>query len=170
MTDISAPIADTGGHSALTKVPRDSPFVKRLRHFMELTRPDLEILHAVIECEQQIQKRRDLVLDSYEFCKLGFIKSGFAARYKLLRNGKRQIVNFLMPGDIVGMPGSFLKRAVCSVTAVSEMKLQVCAMEAFVGLCYRAELARGAGSLDLCRTHHRHRPPHAARTAGPSPA
>jgi CRP-like cAMP-binding protein len=39
------------------------------------------------------------------------VTDGFAARYKLLRNGKRQIVNFVLPGDVVGLPGSFLGRA-----------------------------------------------------------
>ena len=77
------------------------------------------------------------MLDGYEFNKLGFIQEGFAARYKLLRNGKRQIVNFLLPGDIVGMPGSFLDNATNSVIAVADIKLQVCSLEAFVGLCCR---------------------------------
>ena len=84
-----------------------------------------------------MKKRRDLVLDGYEFSKLCFVKDGFAARYKLLRNGKRQIVNFVLPGDVVGLPGSFLDRAAYSVIAVTDMKLQVCSLEAFVALCYR---------------------------------
>ena len=77
------------------------------------------------------------MLDGYEFSKLCFVKEGFAARYKLLRNGKRQIVNFVLPGDIVGLPGSFLDRAANSVIAVSDMTLQICSLEAYVALCYR---------------------------------
>ena len=91
----------------------------------------------MIESEQKVKKRRDLVLDGYEFNKLCFVKGGFAARYKLLRNGKRQIVNFVLPGDMVGLPGSFFDRAANSVIAVSDMELQVCSLESFVGLCYR---------------------------------
>ncbi len=84
-----------------------------------------------------MKKRRDLVLDGYEFSKLCFVKDGFAARYKLLRNGKRQIVNFVLPGDVVGLPGSFLERAATSVTAVSDMTLQICLLDSFVALCHR---------------------------------
>jgi len=119
------------------EVWRDDPFVARLRHFTELTAQDIESLRTVIEVELMVKKRRDLVLDGYEFSKLCFVKEGFAARYKLLRNGKRQIVNFIMPGDVVGLPGSFLDRAANSVIAVSEMTLQICLLESFVGLCYR---------------------------------
>jgi len=84
-----------------------------------------------------VKKRRDLVLDGYEFCKLCFVREGFAARYKLLRNGKRQIINFVLPGDVVGLPGSFLDRAASSVLAVTDMTLQICSLESFVRLCYR---------------------------------
>jgi CRP-like cAMP-binding protein len=116
---------------------RNDPFVARLRNFIELDPSDLRSLRDVIETELAVKKRRDLVLDGYQFSKLGFIKQGFAARYKLLRNGKRQIINFLLPGDAVGMPGSFLDRAANSVVAVSEMRLQICPLDAFVALCYR---------------------------------
>ena len=116
---------------------RGDPFITRLRNLTDLTAQDINGLRAVIETELTVRKRRDLVLDGYEFSKLCFVKEGFAARYKLLRNGKRQIVNFVLPGDIVGLPGSFLDRAANSVIAVSTMTLQICLLEAFVALCYR---------------------------------
>jgi CRP-like cAMP-binding protein len=119
------------------EVCRDDPFVARLRHFTEISPQDIDNLRAVVETELVVKKRRDLVLDGYEFSKLCFVKEGFAARYKLLRNGKRQIVNFIVPGDVVGLPGSFLDRAANSVIAVSEMTLQICPLESFVDLCYR---------------------------------
>jgi len=126
-----------GSTRAIKDIWRDDPFVTRLRGLVDLTLPDLQGLRAVIETEQLVKKRRDLVHDGYEFCKLCFVKSGFAARYKLLRSGKRQIVNFVLPGDIVGMPGSFLDRAANSVIAVTDMRLQVCSLESFTALCCR---------------------------------
>lgn len=136
MSDVSLQI---GGkrHRArgAKKLWRNDPLATRFRHLIEFSRSDFEDLNGRIECEQSVPKRRDLVLDGYDFGKLCFVKDGFAARYKLLRNGKRQIVNFVLPGDIVGLPGSFLDRASCSVIAVTDMKLQVCALDAFVELC-----------------------------------
>lgn len=126
-----------GPPRAAKDLTRGDPFVTRLRNFVDLDPPELQSLRAVLEIEMRVKKRRDLVLDGYEFCKLYFVKDGFAARYKLLRNGKRQIVSFVLPGDLVGMPGSFLDRAANSVVALTDMTLQVCSLEAFVGLCYR---------------------------------
>jgi len=136
--DVSVrPLEARDSTRALKDIWRGDPFITRSRSLVDLTLPDLQSLRAVIETEVTIKKRRDLVLDGYESSKLYFVKEGFAARYKLLRNGKRQIVNFVFPGDIVGLPGSFLDRAANSVIAVSDMTLQICSLEAYVGLCCR---------------------------------
>ena len=89
------------------RVWRGDPFVARLRNIVDLSQPDLDGLRDVIETELKVKKRRDLILDGYEYCKLCFVKDGFAARYKLLRNGKRQIVNFVLPGTSSGCPAAF---------------------------------------------------------------
>ena len=54
-----------------------------------------------------------------------------------MRNGKRQILNVILPGDIVGLPGSFYERAVYSVTAITDLRMNVCSLDAYVQLCYR---------------------------------
>ena len=115
----------------------DHPFVMRLRRYMSLGNSDLANLDRLIEGELTIEKRRDLVVDGYEYRKLSFVAEGFGARYKLLRNGKRQILNVILPGDVIGLPGSFLDRASYSVIALTEMRLHVCPIDAYVQLCYR---------------------------------
>ena len=115
----------------------DSPFTVRLKRFVDLTPEDVETLRGLIELETAIEKRRDLVVDGYPYTKLCFIKDGMAARYKVLRNGKRQIINILVPGDVIGLPGSFLDRAAFSVIALTDMRLEVCSQEAFIAACYR---------------------------------
>lgn len=115
----------------------DDPLFARLERYLDLSSTDVDMLRSLIEAEITVKKRRDLVVDGYEFRKLCFIRDGFAARYKLLHNGKRQIINLLVPGDVVGLPGSFHDRATYSVVAVSELKLQICPLDAYVELCYR---------------------------------
>jgi CRP-like cAMP-binding protein len=94
-------------------------------------------LWQLIEADVTVRKRRDLVVDGFEYRKLCFVQSGFASRYKLLRNGKRQIVNLILPGDVIGLPGSFLERACYSVIALTDMKLQVSSINEYFRLCYR---------------------------------
>src|SRR6516164_10956293 len=114
---------------------RRHPFVVRLERYIPLSEDDLDNLWRLVEAELTIPRRRDLVVDGYEYPKLCFVENGFAARYKLLRNGKRQIVNLVLPGDVVGLPSSFLERAHYSVTAVTDLRLQVSSISAYVDLC-----------------------------------
>ena len=109
----------------------------RLKRLVDMTPADVEALRALIECEAVVEKRRDLVIDGYHCSKLSFVKEGVAARYRVLRNGKRQIINVLVPGDIVGLPGSFLDQATFSVIALTDMKVEVCSLDAFVASCYQ---------------------------------
>jgi CRP-like cAMP-binding protein len=127
--------------SAWTDVELDDwsghPFVARLKRYITLTGADIQELGQLIEHHATVEKRRDLVVDGYEYRKLCFVADGYGARYKLLRNGKRQILNVILPGDVIGMPGSFLERATYSVVAISEMRIHVCSIDAYVQLCYR---------------------------------
>lgn len=113
------------------------PFVVRVMQYVALSAADLKSLDAIIDGEITIRRRRDLVVDGYEYRKLGFVKEGYAMRYKLLRNGKRQILNVILPGDVVGLPGSFHDRALYSVTAISDLRMHVCVLDAYVRLCYQ---------------------------------
>jgi CRP-like cAMP-binding protein len=124
-------------HAGPTSELERHPFVMRLLQHVELSADDLKSLEALIEDEMSVKRRRDLVVDGYEFRKLCFLKDGYAVRYKLLRNGKRQILNVLLPGDLVGIPGSFLKRAVYSVTAITDLTMNFCSLDSYVQLCYR---------------------------------
>lgn len=124
------------------------PFIARLSQHVDLTAADLKALDAIIDGDLSIRRRHDLVVDGFEYRKLCFVKEGFAVRYKLLRNGKRQIVNVVLPGDVVGLPGSFYELASYSVTAITDLTTNVCALDAYVQLCYR----RPQFALALCWT------------------
>ncbi len=113
------------------------PFVARLLQHVALDAAGLKALDDIIHGELVIRKRRDLIVDGYQYRKLCFVKDGYAVRYKLLRNGKRQILNVILPGDFIGLPGSFYERAVYAVTAIADLSMQVCSLDDYVQLCYR---------------------------------
>ncbi len=53
------------------------------------------------------------------------VLSGWGFRYKLLENGRRQVLNFLLPGDFVGLQASLLSEMHHSVEALTPMLLCV---------------------------------------------
>src|SRR5215475_2501016 len=112
------------------------PFVIRLSRFMKLSTADLRNLELIIQGEQLVKKRKDLVVVGSEYRNLCFVRDGYAIRYKLLRSGKRQILNVILPGDVIGFPVSFFDRSIYSVVAVSDLTYNICPLESYVRLCY----------------------------------
>jgi CRP-like cAMP-binding protein len=53
------------------------------------------------------------------------VLSGAAFRYKILDDGRRQILNYLMPGDIVGLQGTLMGEMQHSVEALTPLTLCV---------------------------------------------
>ena len=50
----------------------------------------------------------DIIHPGQEDAELYTLFSGWAFRYKSLADGRRQILNFLLPGDLVGLQASLL--------------------------------------------------------------
>ena len=53
------------------------------------------------------------------------VLSGWGMRYKDLEDGRRQILNYVFPGELVGLQGALLREMEHSVQAVSDMVLCV---------------------------------------------
>jgi CRP-like cAMP-binding protein len=98
---------------------------------------DLESFARIIEGDHRVKRRQDLVIFGYEYRHLCFVRDGYAIRYRLLRNGKRQILNVVVPGDVIGFPVSFMDRANYSIVAVSDLDFNSCRLESYVDLCYK---------------------------------
>lgn len=64
------------------------------------------------------------------------VLSGWGFRYKMLGDGRRQILNYIMPGDLVGLQGSLMGEMKHSVEALSALTLCVFERER-LGQVYR---------------------------------
>ena len=118
------------------------PFVIKLSRSIRLDDDDLTELALLLGRRVAVKKGKDIIAEGYEYKALHVVESGFAIRYKLLHNGKRQIVNVILPGDIIGFPACFFEYAVFSVMAVGKMSLHYIPLDAFTALCLkRANIA-----------------------------
>jgi len=112
------------------------PFVARLSRLAKLSASDLSSFERIIEDERLVKKRNDLVVAGHAYRNLCFVRDGYAIRYKVLRSGKRQILNVVLPGDVIGFPVSFFDRSIYSVVAVSDLTYNMCSLDSYVRLCY----------------------------------
>ena len=114
------------------------PFVLRLQQYASISEADIAGLQAIVERKLTIGKKRDVILEGYEARKLHVVERGFAARYKLLHNGRRQVLSIDLPGDVIGMPSAFFASSPYSVTTLSDMTVQVIPLRSFLELCLRS--------------------------------
>jgi CRP-like cAMP-binding protein len=114
----------------------EHPFVARLSRLMNFGAADLGNLERIVEGERLIKKREDLVVAGDAYRDLCFVRDGYAIRYKLLRSGKRQILNVILPGDVIGFPVSFFDRSIYSIVAVSDLTYSTCSLDSYARLCY----------------------------------
>lgn len=76
--------------------------------------------HAV-----QVPAGTTLIYEGQRNAQLFTIYAGWAFRYKTLPDGRRQILNFLLPGDLTGLQQEFDADAACGVELLTDCALCV---------------------------------------------
>jgi CRP-like cAMP-binding protein len=127
--------ATTATNATKARSIEDHPFVVNLSAHAPLDREDFKALARVLKSRLSVNKGKDILVQGYEHDGIYIIERGFAIRYTLLHKGGRQIVNTLLPGDILGFPASFYARSIFSVMALTKMTLHQISFGAFTDLC-----------------------------------
>jgi CRP-like cAMP-binding protein len=78
----------------------DSPLLKKLMQFSEFSEEERCIINKLTSDRQkQYGAREDIIREGEHSADIHVVLSGLACRYKILRDGTRQIMAFLVPGD-----------------------------------------------------------------------
>lgn len=106
------------------------PLFARIRQYIDIERKALVPLkHAsflsVIDPGDVIIREGDAVQSMF------FIESGWAIRYKILDDGRRQILNFMLPGDCFDLMSIVQAKADHSISAVTTMKIRRISTDSF---------------------------------------
>src|SRR5579864_942076 len=69
---------------------------------------------------RHIRKNKDIVLAGKHYEALFVNHDGWLLRYKILHNGDRQILDFILPGQIFGIQACLFKASLYSVATITE--------------------------------------------------
>jgi CRP-like cAMP-binding protein len=95
------------------------PMVRKLRQFMELTKVELGSLNALGADVRRAGARAEISSEGGASGTAILLHEGWAMRQRTLRDGRRQIIDFLVPGDLCD-PCSFVSgRRDFTVSAIS---------------------------------------------------
>ena len=79
--------------------------IKPLHHQLDnlkcLDENDFNTLNSLLTREETISSGKLLAIEGGNLSKVLLLTKGWAIRYKSIPDGRRQILNFLLPGDIV---------------------------------------------------------------------
>ncbi len=99
--------------------------LRRRELFVELARDEVEFMQRFKVGELVVDPGTPLLMEGSNSPQLYTALSGMGLRYKLLKDGKRQVINFVMPGDFLGLQASVMGEMGHSVEATSRMTLCV---------------------------------------------
>jgi CRP-like cAMP-binding protein len=98
-------------------------FTRKLAHFLELSDAELHVLQSMPADMRDVHGGADIVADGDWPSELSLIIEGFACRYKVLADGRRQIMAFLIPGDICDLRALLTGRMDHAVAALNSNKV-----------------------------------------------
>ena len=105
------------------------PVALKLQAFTKLSAEDREALDRVSKRVKVIEPRRDLIREGDKPTHVHLTLQGWAARYKTLPDGKKQIVGLFVPGDFCDLNVYILKAMDHSIGAVTRLKVAAIAPE-----------------------------------------
>lgn len=103
----------------------DSCPLRSLPIFREFEAQELEFVNKFKKGELVADRGATVLVEGNHSAHLYTVLSGWGFRYKLLPDGRRQILNYVMPGDLIGLQGSVMGEMQHSVEALSELLLCV---------------------------------------------
>jgi CRP-like cAMP-binding protein len=89
--------------------PNHSPLIRKLESIVDLSDQEREAVLVLPFTIKTVGEDEDLVRDGDRPSECCMIVEGFACRYKILPEGKRQIMSFHIPGDIPDLQSLHLK-------------------------------------------------------------
>lgn len=99
--------------------------LRPLAVFREFEPQELAFVSRFKKGELAVDRGATLLVEGNHSAHLYTVLSGWGFRYKLLPDGRRQILNYVMPGDLIGLQGSVMGEMQHSVEALSPLLLCV---------------------------------------------
>jgi CRP-like cAMP-binding protein len=112
----------------------ENPLVAKLSQFAPLSHKDIGLLEALCLPEERLRAGVNIVVEGETPRSLFVVTRGMACRYRLMPDGKRQILTILLPGDLFGLPRFLLHPMDHSVAAIGPTRIAAIGREAVIDI------------------------------------
>ena len=101
----------------------DSPLARKLGTYVALSEVELLVLENLHKRRRPLDAGRDLFLEGQTGQCVYILAAGWVCSYKILPDAGRQIVDFQIPGDFLGLRSVLLRAADHNVQAVTPIEI-----------------------------------------------
>jgi len=99
--------------------------LRKMETFRSPDEKELSFVAGFKTGELVVEAGSTIVLEDHSSPHLYTVLEGWAFRHKSLADGRRQVLNFVLPGDLVGLQQAIMKEMQHTVTALSDTTLCV---------------------------------------------
>ena len=111
-----------------------NPFIRKLESFANLPVDVVDRLKAATNAPKSFDAKTDLIREGDRTGPVFIVLEGWACRYKILPNGSRQIIAFLIPGDACDLHTELVEVMDHSIQTITPCKIAVISREDMRGL------------------------------------
>jgi CRP-like cAMP-binding protein len=97
-----------------------APLIGKLGRFVQLTAQEQDYLSALQADFFRVHSGIDIITAGNTYRCPFVLNQGMAIRYKVLHDGRRQILSLILPGDFIGFPGCLFDNSLYSVASLGE--------------------------------------------------
>jgi len=91
--------------------------------FKPVTREELSFINDIKQDHLTVPAGTEIIQAQQDSPDLYTLYSGWAFRFKTLPDGRRQILNFLLPGDLLGLQAAMFDTAQHSIETLTDVEL-----------------------------------------------
>ena len=143
-----------------------NPLIAKLSQFAPLSNGDVGVLNALCQREERYPAGANIAVEGEAPRSAFVVTRGIACRYRLMQDGRRQILTILIPGDFFDLHGFLLKATDHSVATIGPTRIALPRARGHTGdRAWRAERLRRPAATYECASDTSHSPAAAAMAA-----
>jgi CRP-like cAMP-binding protein len=101
--------------------PVSLPLTRKLMQLVDLSPEEVAVLQGLQSKTQLVRRNREIVTLGRKYDAVFVMIDGISIRYRILHDGRRQILNIALPGDFVGFPACFFEKALYPISALTDV-------------------------------------------------
>lgn len=99
-----------------------APLTQKLSQNVPLSGSELPLLRELQAGNRLFRRGQEIIVEGRKYRALFIVMEGVAVRYRVLRDGRRHVLNVVLPGDIAGIPGCFFENALYSIRTLTDLR------------------------------------------------